>query len=160
MTLKDFFPLMFCSSRHLPVYMVQRVPMICWQWNTYSLVKPVPFKIISLSPFPILEVPFKGCLLNHFEFICCIPNGVLSIWNLPPFNVTFISWSRKSLEGIDQENRNVVGEQELVLCEEFSSTVLCELMHCHDESATFLHFHVFFMLCNSHTSKLPDNKLH
>jgi hypothetical protein len=85
-------------------------------FKTYSFITLIPLKIISFSntallplPFPLLEVLFRWCSLNHSQFICCICNDVL--YNLKHLGIIFTWGNRNNSEGIGQAYREVVEGQ-------------------------------------------------
>jgi hypothetical protein len=96
---KRFFPSCFVLEGIYLYTRFKEFPGFVDNERLNSLVKPIPFKIISLSSFPILEVPFKGCLLNHSVFICCIPSGVLCHLKSSSCQCHFYFWKQKKAGG-------------------------------------------------------------
>jgi hypothetical protein len=134
-------------------------------FKTYSLITLIPIKMISfyinaLLPLtiPLLEALFKGCLLNHSQFIFCICNNAL--YHLNSLGIIFIWGKRNSPEEIAQTYMEVVKGQELNdLPRTFESTRLCKQVLWHDGGAMFLQstfFVIFFLPHPSYASELPN----
>jgi hypothetical protein len=141
------------------------------------LVAFIPFKIISLSSNTLhpslathLEALFKGCLLNRAQFICHTHNYVHH-HSKPSFQGHFILGNRKSLDWTGQDRtgqdrtgqmkEGVEGQESNALLRTLKSTVLRELVHCHDGGAKFVwstFLVVFFIPHPSHALDLLDTK--